>query len=97
MLRVTFTAPLGGGQHGQGFYTWVETDEETTDLLNDLPVPRVGFQAIKCQATIGKTTWKTSVFPNKGNFLLLVAGRVRKAENLEVDDPVTVHLDILAT
>ena len=96
-LRVTFTAPLGSGQHGRGVYTWVQTDDETTDLLADLPVPRVGFQAIKVYATVGETCWPTSVFPSDGAYLLLIARRVREAEDLAVGKPVTVHLDIEGT
>ncbi len=97
MLRVTVSGPLGSGTHGRGTYTWLVTDDETTDLLDALPVPRVGFQGIAAVATVGGTSWKTSVFPSNGGFLLLIAKRVREAEGLVVGQQMTAHLDIIGT
>jgi len=55
-------------------------------------LPRKGFGAIKVNATIGSTSFTTSIFPEKeGTFLLPVKASVRKKEpvipgtTLEVD------------
>ncbi|MCL2595161.1 MAG: DUF1905 domain-containing protein [Promicromonosporaceae bacterium] len=98
MLRIAFISPLYSGQFEQGFSTWVELDGETVRTITSPSIPRAAFGSIPCTATIGATTWKTSVFPGdagSGGFFLRVAKKVREAESLEVDAPVTVHLDIL--
>ncbi|MDR0482974.1 MAG: DUF1905 domain-containing protein [Cellulomonadaceae bacterium] len=97
MLRVTFEGVLETGTHGRGTYTWITADEETADLLEAIPVPRIGFQAIKVRATVGTTSWDTSVFPSNGSYLLLISKKLRAAETLETGDAVTVHLDVVGT
>lgn len=56
-----------------------------------------GWGAVKVEATIGKTVWRTSIFPDKdsGGFLLPVKASVRKAERLQVDDKVTVQIELV--
>ena len=49
---------------------------------------------IACEATIGKTSWKTSVFPDSksGSYVLAVKAEVRKAEKIKVGDAVPVTI-----
>ena len=56
-----------------------------------------GFGSVKVAATIGATSWSTSVFPSKSadGFLLPVKLAVRKAEDLAEGDEVHVTLDLL--
>ncbi|PQM27457.1 DUF1905 domain-containing protein [Sphingopyxis lindanitolerans] len=53
---------------------------------------RRGFGSAKVRATIGGTSWNTSVFPHResGGWLLPVKAAVRKAEDLAEGDDVTV-------
>ncbi len=53
-----------------------------------------GFGSAKVTATIGKTSWTTSVFPHKASdgWLLPVKKAVRVAEDLAVGDLVRVSL-----
>lgn len=53
-----------------------------------------GWGMIPVRAVIGDTTWTTSLFPKDGQYLVPVKTAVRKAEGLEVGDPVTVHLTV---
>lgn len=55
-----------------------------------------GFGSIRVSATIGETTWSTSVFPDKrsGGFVLPVKAAVRTAEAVTEGDVVTVTLRI---
>lgn len=50
----------------------------------------VGYGSIGVEATIGKTIWKTSIFPDKksGSYLLPLKADVRKAENITDDAKV---------
>ena len=49
--------------------------------------------------TIGKTSWKTSIFPEKksGAFLLPVKAEVRKKENIVEGETITITLEIRAS
>jgi Domain of unknown function (DUF1905) len=53
-----------------------------------------GFGSMKVTATIGGTTWATSIFPAKdvGGYLLPVKAAVRKAEGIVQGDEVDVTL-----
>lgn len=55
----------------------------------------VGFGSIRVSVTIGRTLWKTSVFPDsKSNcYFLPIKSEVRKKENLKIGDKVTLLLD----
>jgi hypothetical protein len=56
-----------------------------------------GFGSLPVEVTIGKTTWKTSIFPENKNgaFLLLLKAEVRKKENIRAGDMVSFRLSIL--
>lgn len=55
-----------------------------------------GFGSVKVRATIGATSWATSLFPNKstGGFILPLKAAVRKAEGISADDVVEVLLEV---
>jgi hypothetical protein len=53
-----------------------------------------GWGMIPVQARIGKTGWKTSLFPKEGLYLVPIKATVRKAENLEEGDTVTIRLEV---
>jgi hypothetical protein len=60
--------------------------------------PRIGWGSIPVTATIGKTTWKSSIFPDKksGTFLLPLKVEIRKKEGIGAGDKVMLELVILA-
>jgi hypothetical protein len=55
-----------------------------------------GFGSMKVTATIGGTSWATSIFPAKdvGGYLLPVKAAVRKAEGIVLGDEVDVTLTL---
>jgi hypothetical protein len=58
---------------------------------------RRGFGSLRVRATVGLTTWTTSIFPDKerGTFVLPVKRAVRKAQHLDVGDTAKVAVEIL--
>lgn len=55
-----------------------------------------GWGSLRVTATIGETSWDTSIFPDKktGEYLLPVKAAVRKKENIGMDDKVTLFIEI---
>jgi hypothetical protein len=53
-----------------------------------------GWGMIPANVRIGKTEWKTSLFPKDGHYIVPIKASVRKAENLEEGDKVTVRLEV---
>lgn len=56
-----------------------------------------GFGSVKVMATIGATTWKSSVFPQnkQSEWVLLVSKKVMRAEELVADQQVSVEIRCL--
>ena len=53
-----------------------------------------GWGVIPVHVRIGKTEFTTSLFPKDGRYIVPIKAIVRKAENLEEGDKVTVRLEI---
>lgn len=53
-----------------------------------------GFGSVKVTASIGETTWKTSVFPQdkQSTWILLISKKVMRAEDLALGDQITVSV-----
>jgi len=58
---------------------------------------RRGFGSVKVEATIGKSTWKTSIFPDSKQkaFVLPIKKEVRKKNDLNDGDAAKVNLRVL--
>ena len=58
--------------------------------------PHRGFGSVRVTAQIGKTEWKTSIFPTKeGTYLLAIKSAVRKKEHIEPGNTVSVRFTIV--
>lgn len=72
--------------------------DASDEIRERTSMPRRGFGSVYVTATIGGTTWKTSIFPEKGDghYVMPVKKQVRSAENIEVGDntAVTVEVDL---
>lgn len=57
---------------------------------------RIGWGSVPVVATIGQTSWKTSIFPDKksASYLLPLKVQVRKKEDIEAGDTITIALQI---
>lgn len=68
-----------------------------SEAIGDIPRPAArGFGAVRVQARVGGSTWRTSIFPGaSGRYALPLKRAVRDAEGLVEGAPVTVHLEII--
>jgi hypothetical protein len=59
---------------------------------------RIGWGSIPVTATIGETSWKTSIFPDKksGCYLLPLKADVRKKEGITAGEVIPVTIEIAA-
>ena len=64
------------------------------DLKDILGFVTYGWGMIPVNARIGKTEWKTSLFPKDGRYIVPIKASVRRAENIEEGDKVTVRLEV---
>ncbi|RIH90845.1 hypothetical protein Mterra_00068 [Calidithermus terrae] len=53
-----------------------------------------GWGVIPVRACVGRTEWKTSLFPKDGLYLVPLKDEVRKAEGLGKGDAVRVRLEL---
>jgi len=73
-----------------------DKSEEIKFFSENVHEKRRGWGAVRVQATIGDTTWETSIFPSSSNnaYILPVKADVRKKEKILVDNVVKVQLKI---
>ena len=67
-------------------------DAQCQDLQALSGLVSYGWGMIPVTATIGTSTWKTSLFPKDGRYVLPVKAQVRKKEQLDEGHTVTVHM-----
>ena len=53
-----------------------------------------GWGVIPVHVRIGRTEFTTSLFPKDGRYIVPIKAIVRKAENLEEGDKVTIRLEV---
>lgn len=56
-----------------------------------------GWGSIPVEVKTGKTTWETSIFPDKksGTYLLPIKAKVRKIEDIFEDDEIKIEMKIV--
>lgn len=77
-------------------WTFVSLPADASEEIREFAgsVPR-GFGSVKVTATIGATTWRTSIFPSTaGVYVLPVKRAVRQAEGLAPGDSTTVKVEL---
>jgi len=98
---VTATLPLRRWQGEKATYHLVGfTGDEAEVLAGNALMQKLelgrrrGFGSVKVTATIGQTTWKSSVFPQdkQSEWILLVSKKVMKAEDLAPGEEIRVSV-----
>ncbi|MCH4152118.1 MAG: DUF1905 domain-containing protein [Sphingobium sp.] len=95
--RIEATGPLIKWSGDKASWFFVVLGGDVVGEIHYAAMGRTGgFGSVKVRATIGDTTWETSLFPYKevAGFALPVKAAVRKAEGLAVGDEVALTLRI---
>lgn len=71
--------------------------KQSAEIKKKFGMMKRGWGSLSVQVTLGKTSWKTSIFPDKksGAYLLPLKSDIRKKENLHSGDTVRFLLEIL--
>ena len=69
-------------------------DEESGALREVAAGVTYGWGMVPVMATIGDTTWTTSLWPQQNRYVIPVKAAVRRSERLAEGDLVTVRLSL---
>lgn len=76
------------------FFAHVPLPESTE--IRSLPFPRRGFGSLRVRASIGATTWTTSIFPEgDGRYALPLKRQVREREDLDDGDTAGIVIELI--
>jgi hypothetical protein len=98
-VEVTFEAELWVWEARRtDSWTFVSLPADESEDIRDLVgVRTTGFGAVRVQVTVGRTRWRTSIFPDsaRGTYVLPIKKAVRKAEHLDPGDTATVTVELI--
>ena len=99
-LSFSFCAPCWRWQSTATAWYFITLPEDKSEEIKffseSVHGKRRGWGAVRVQATIGETTWQTSIFPYSQSkaYILPVKAEVRKKEKILADNMVEVQLKI---
>ena len=79
-------------------WTFVSLPPDVADEVLELAGPTArGFGSVRVEVTIGRTVWRTSIFPDSKarSYVLPVKKAVRAAEGLTAGSPAHVRLRLV--
>ena len=80
---------------GPAPYLFVAVPEEPSrDLKTISSLVTYGWGVIPVRAQIGKTEWKTSLFPKDGRYLVPIRMSVQRLEDIKEGDSVVIQIEI---
>lgn len=93
-MDIEFTGQIWFWRGPAPWYFITVPEEQCHDLGAISRLVTYGWGMIPVKARIGKTTWKTSLFPKDGRYIVPIKASVRHAEDLQEGDNVTVRLEV---
>lgn len=97
--RFEFTSTIWR-HHGDAAWYFITLPHGVADDIDELTAPtRRGFGSVRVEATIGASTWHTSLFPDSkvSSYVLPVKRSIREAEGLDDGDAVGVRVELVPT
>ena len=96
-MRVRFEDELWETE-GMGSWVFAGLPQGVSAEIRESPRPPApGFGSIRVRATLGDTSWETSIFydTKRAQYLLSVKKPVRRAEDAEVGDRVLLEVELV--
>ncbi len=95
-MRCVFSGEIWYWRGPSPFHFVTVPPDHSQDIKEISTFVTYGWGMIPVRVKIGRTEWKTALWPKDGNYLLPVKDRVRLAEELELGDEVTVALEVVS-
>ena len=93
-MNIEFTGKIFYWRGPSPFFFVTIPEEQSADIKAISNFVTYGWGVIPVVVRIGQTEFKTSLFPKEGRYLVPIKVSVRKAEHLDLDDEVTIRLEI---
>ena len=93
-MNIEFTGPIWFWKGPAPWYFVTVPAKQCVALKAIAGAVTYGWGMIPVTGQIGATRWTTSLFPKDGRYIVPIKANVRRAENLEEGDTVTVRLTI---
>jgi len=93
-MEIEFSGRIWFWRGPAPWYYVTVPEAQSLDLKAISSFVTYGWGVLPVTVQIGKTVWKTSLFPKDGRYLVPIRASVREAENLDLDDEVTVRLRV---
>lgn len=86
---------LWAGEQGAWHFAYVDK-KNAEEIRTKIGKSKRGFGSIRVTVTLGKSKWKTSIFPDKrsGTYLLPLKSQIRGAEGIEAGDMIEFTLEL---
>jgi hypothetical protein len=94
-MELRFSGPIFTWRGPAPFYYVAVPDEESEDIRDVANAVSYGWGVVPVHATIGGTSYETSLFPKDGRYLLGVKAAVRRSERLDEGDRVAVRMTVV--
>lgn len=91
-MKFKFGGPIWYWKGPAPWYFVTVPDEECLELAEASTMVSYGWGMIPVTARIGETSWRTSLFPKDGRYIVPLKAAVRKDEGLKVGDTITIRL-----
>lgn len=93
-MKMAFDGKIWYWRGPAPFHFVTVPEEQSQDLKAISGFVTYGWGMIPVRVRLGQTEWKTSLWPKDGHYIVPIKDSVRKAENLAVDDEVTILLQV---
>ena len=94
-MEFEFTGEIWHWRGPSPFHFVTVPEEQAADIQALASDVTYGWGMIPVQVRLGGTSWKTSLFPKDGGYVLPLKDSVRRAESVELGDMVEVELTVL--
>ena len=93
-FKIKSKAWLYPGMGGWHFITIGK--KQAKDIDRKFGMMKRGWGSLPVSAKVGKSEWKTSIFPDRktGTYLLAIKSAIRKKENIKIGDTVKITIEI---
>ena len=94
-MEFQFTGEIWHWRGPAPFHFVTVPEEQAADIQALASDVTYGWGMIPVKARLGGTSWKTSLFPKDGGYVLPLKDAVRRAESAELGDTVEVELTVV--